>query len=334
MTPEREKMLLEFADPRSLIPQNVQPLFDHWIRDTHITLADDGWYYCTGTTRAEGEASAFQWNDGIRLWRSRDLTSWEDLGLVWTFERDGTWENRWYAPGGNWRECAPGQGLRALYAPEIYQIRGEFYITASINWPPQTPQDEGSCTLLLKSITGRPEGPYRDHCGGPLTSRIDSTLFEDDDGTVYFLWQDGRIARMKEDMTGFAEKPRAVIQQHFDPEPYCEGVFVFKAQGRYHLCLAIWTMDEGGRAMYSPGSVPQKLSYDCVVASADSVYGPYGPRYTAITGGGHNSFFTAKDGTLYATMFGNPVNESYAPFYARPAVIPMRWENGRVYPRR
>ena len=88
--------------------------------------------------------------------------------------------------------------------------------------------------------------------GGPLTSRIDSTLFQDDDGAVYYIWQDGNIARMKDDMTGFAEEPRKIIQQHYDPEPYCEGVSIFKHEGRYHLLLAIWMMDEG-RAGYFPG---------------------------------------------------------------------------------
>lgn len=129
-------------------------------------------------------------------------------------------------------------------------------------------------TCLLKSTTGKPEGPYKDVCEKPMTTRIDSSLFVDDDGTVYYVWQDGRIARMKDDMTGFAEEPRRVIQQHFDPEPYCEGVFLFKHGGKYHMALAIWTMDEGDHIAYSVGSIPQKVSYDCVVASADNVYGP------------------------------------------------------------
>lgn len=334
MTQERERKILAFADPKSLIPGYVKPLFDTWIRDTHITLADDGYYYCTGTTRAEGEKEAFGANDGIRLWRSPDLKNWESLGLVWSFDRDGTWQNKWYTRMGNWKECEPGTGCRALYAPEIYRIRGDFYITASVNWEPQDAEDEGSRTFLLKSASGKAEGPYVDCCGGPLSSRIDSSLFTDDDGTVYFVWQDGRIARMREDMSGFAEEPRRVIQTHFDPEPYCEGVFLFKHDGLYHMALAIWVMEDGERTGYFPGTVSQKLSYDCVIASSENVYGPYGERYTSITGGGHNSFFTAKDGTLYATMFGNPVNESFAPFYARPAVIPMEWEGDRVYPRR
>ena len=329
----REKMLLEFANPRSLIPEDVKPLFDAWIRDTHITLAQDGYYYCTGTTRAPGTENAKRYNDGIELWRSSNLKNWESLGMVWSFEKDGTWHNKWYAPQGNYVEVSPEEGFRSVYAPEIYQIKGELYSTASISWPKQTPEEEGSYTCLLKSTTGKPEGPYKDVCEKPMTTRIDSSLFVDDDGTVYYVWQDGRIARMKDDMTGFAEEPRRVIQQHFDPEPYCEGVFLFKHGGKYHMALAIWTMDEGDHIAYSVGSIPQKVSYDCVVASADNVYGPYGERYTAITGGGHNSFFTAKDGTFYATMFGNPVNNSFAPFYAKPAIIPMEWDGDRVFPK-
>lgn len=333
MTPRRERMLMDFADHRSLIPDTVRPLFDTWIRDTHIILANDGCYYCTGTTRAADSESAKRYNDGIRLWRSPDLHVWEDMGLVWSFERDATWQNKWYLPDGRWKEAGPQTGYRAIYAPEIHQIKGNFYITASLNWPPQHAKDEGSCTFLLRSRTGMAAGPYEDVAKGPLTSRIDSSLFVDDDGSVYYIWQNGRIARMNDDLNGFAEPPRLMLQQHFAPEPYCEGAFLFKEDNRYHLCLAIWTMDEGDLLQYSVGSIPQKVSYDCVVASSDNIYGPYGPRYTAITGGGHNNFFWDKNGALYATMFGNPVNESYAPFYARPAIIPMAWVEGHVYPK-
>ena len=334
MNQKNKELLLAFADPKTLIPDNTVPLFDTWIRDTHITLAEDGYYYCTGTTRAKGEEAAFRWNDGIQLWRSEDLKVWESMGLVWSFEKNGTWQNKFYIKHGNWSEESRNTGCRALYAPEIYHINGNFYITASINWEPQNEGEEGSCTFLLKSATGRAEGPYVDACNGPLTKRIDSSIFTDDNGDVYYVWQDGRIAKLKKDMSGFAEDPRRVIQQHFDPEPYCEGVFIFKYNNKYHMALAIWTMLENGQAGYFPGSVRQKLSYDCVIATADNIYGPYGERYTSITGGGHNSFFTGKDGTFYATMFGNPVNDSFAPFYARPAVIPMEWENGRLYPKR
>jgi beta-xylosidase len=293
---DREKMLLKFADERSLIPSSVKPLFDEWIRDVHITLAEDGYYYCTGTTRAQGTENAKRYNEGIKLWRSSDLKNWEALGMVWSFEKDATWQNKWYSLNGNYVECSSDVGVRAIYAPEIYQIKGDFYITASLSWPRQRDGEESSHTFLLKSESGKAEGPYKDVGVGPMTWRIDSTLFVDDDGTVYYIWQDGRIAKMKDDMSGFAEDPQRVIQQHFSPEPYCEGVFMFKGKGKYHMALAIWTMDEGNDIGYTIGSIPQKVSYDCVIASADNIYGPYSERYTAITGGGHNSFFNSKDG--------------------------------------
>lgn len=336
MTEERKKMVLDFADPRSLIPETVKPLFDCWIRDTHITLAEDGYYYCTGTTRADGEDACWLFNDGIQLWRSPDLENWEDLGLVWTFEKDGTWQNKWYAPMGGFNDVHPygPDSHRALYAPEIYQIKGDFYITASINWPKQKEGEKRCCTFLLKSNTGKAEGPYGDYHGGPMTTLIDSSLFVDDDGSVYYLWQDGYISKMKDDMTGFAEEPHHLVRTEYDPEPYSEGVFMFKHEGVYNFCLAKWTTEKNQKAGYFLMDREKKLSYDCIITTSKYVYGPYSNRYTSITGGGHNSFFTGKDGKFYATMFGNPVNDSFAPFYAKPAIIEMEWNKGNLFPKR
>ena len=62
----------------------VQPLFDTPLRDTAIARGPDGTYYLTGTTgteRPDGTVN-FAINEGIRLWRSKDLKTWDDLGLV------------------------------------------------------------------------------------------------------------------------------------------------------------------------------------------------------------------------------------------------------------
>jgi beta-xylosidase len=332
---------LSRMDRRTAIPDYVKPLFDYWIRDTFITFAPDGFYYLTGTTRTAGQESAFLTNDGIELWRSPDLKRWEHLGLVWSFERDATWQKEFkYRHDDKERK----QPYRALYAPEIQLINGWYYITASINWPAQEGElgnsldwpnlggkKEFSRTFLLRSRSAA--GPYEDAGGGPMTTRIDSSLFIDDDATVYYVWQDGRIAKMKPDMTGFAEEPRAMLQEHYAPEPYCEGAFLFKHAGLYHLLLAIWVMEKDGSYGYFPGERENKVSYDCVIASSDSPYGPYGKRYTAISGGGHNNLFADKQGRICATMFGNPVNESIAPFYAKPAYMRMAYgKDGRFYP--
>ncbi len=77
-----------------------------------------------------------------------------------------------------------------------------------------------------------------------------------------------------------------------------------------------------------------RYSYDCIISTADNVYGPYSERYNAITGGGHNNFFQDKDGNWWATMFFNPRGAQAAEYKVtcRPGLIPMIYENGKFKP--
>ena len=83
---------------------DIKPLFDYPVRDTCICLAPDKTYYLTGTT---GHPTWWETNEGIRVWKSRDLKTWEPLGLVWSFEKNATWQK------GNGKQ-------RAIWAPEIH----------------------------------------------------------------------------------------------------------------------------------------------------------------------------------------------------------------------
>lgn len=274
----------------------IQPLFDFPVRDTSICLGPDGVYYLTGTT---GWPTWWQTNEGIRVWRSGDLRSWEPLGLVWGFERDGTWQR------------PVKEDRRAVWAPEIHYLKGTFWLTYCLNWP-------GGGTGILRSTTGRAEGPYEDVSpDGPITAEIDASLFEDDDGAVYFLYQNGKIARMRDDMTGLAEEPRLLVPSNA-PHVGFEGAAMAKIDGRYHLICAEFL-----------GDPPQ---YHCMAASAESVYGPYGPRYLAVPHGGHNVFFRDRDGSWWSTFFGN---DALAPFRERPAILRIGVDHsGRVRPTR
>ena len=79
-------------------------------------------------------------------------------------------------------------------------MKGTFWLTYSMNY--------GGCGLL-KSSTGKAEGPYEDvKTDGPLTGEIDASLFQDDDGTVYWVYQNGKIAKMNHDLSGLVEEPR------------------------------------------------------------------------------------------------------------------------------
>jgi beta-xylosidase len=167
------------------------------------------------------------------------------------------------------------------------------------------------------------------HPGERLGDEIDASLFQDDDGTLYFLWHSGKIARMKPDMSGFAEPYHWLKAGASDPDPnhhspLCagifgagsfdhvgyEGMFIFKRRGRYYLCCS---EQFDGR-------------YSCAVAMAKSIYGPYSPRYEAIPYGGHNTFFTDRKGRWWSTYFGPP-------WFERPALLPLSFDrDGRVRP--
>jgi hypothetical protein len=285
-------------------PLAVRKLIDFPVRDTSICVGSDGQYYLTGTTgESNGGPEDHQgwWyvNQGIRVWKSPDLVHWTPLGLVWTFEKDGTWQK----PVKN--------GHRAVWAPEIHYLKGTFWLTYCLNW-------EGGGTGVLKSTTGKPEGPYVDvKTDGPITSEIDASLFQDDDGKVYFVFQNGKIARMKDDLSGLAEEPRLLRPANGSNVGF-EGAFLTKAGGKYQLVCAEFNKFRG------------VVTYDCMMASSTNLYGPYGDRYLAIPHAGHNMLFKDKAGKWWATFFGN---DTTAPWREKAGILPIEVDTeGRVRP--
>ena len=274
------------------LPADFKPLFDYPLRDPCICLGPDGVYYLTGTT---GAPTWWNTNEGIRLWKSDDLKTWTPLGLVWTIEGDGAWAKK------------AVDGKRALWAPEIHYFKGTYWLAYCMNY---------GGTGLLRSTTGRAEGPYVDiKPDGPLTGEIDASVFADDDGQVYFVYQDGKIARMKDDMTGLAEAPHLLKPANAAHVGF-EGAFIFKSNGRYYLSCA-----ENNNGCY-----------DCMIASSDKLEGPYGDRYLAIPHGGHNMFFPDKRGRWWSTFFGS---DGTAPFSERPGLLRVNIPAvGKVTPRK
>ena len=93
-----------------------------------------------------------------------------------------------------------------------------------------------------------------------------------------------------------------------------EAAFVFKIKGRYYLSCAEFINDE----------------YHCMVASADSLAGPWSDRTLAIPHGGHNMFFKDKDGQWWSTFFGNDKN---APFIEKPGILRVEFDKaGQIHP--
>ena len=302
-------------------PRKVTPLFDHPLRDISVCRGPEGAYYLTGTSatrRADGSLD-FQSNDGVWLWKSEDLEDWQEVGQVWSitedplksgirlFDNPSKWQLSWRA-GRN--PCADSP-VRGMTSPEVHFVRDNFYITYSMN---------GEGTGLLASKTGRAEGPYEE-MGRMTISGGEASLFEDDDGAVYWVWGDGWIARMKDDLSGPAETPRQLsIEPETEHADYplrigSGGAFIFKADvpgwdhGDYHLV--------GYEDVSRMGPVPCR---DTFIASAESVYGPYKRRDLLIPHGGQSTVFKGPQDRYYATFSGS---DEWAAVRDRPAVVPL-----------
>ena len=303
----------EKPDVRVKLP-GLRKLMDTPLRDTSICRGPDGTWYLTGTVEP-----FWGFNEGIKLWKSPDLTNWTGLGFVWKYGAS-PWHKKFL------------DVKKPLWAPEVHYLKGTFWLAYSMPGWDGTGRTSGSG--LLKSTTGKPEGPYVDmQPAERMGDEIDASLFEDDDGVVYFLWHSGKIARLKPDMSGLAEPYHWLKTTTSDPNPkhhsgLCagifdkdsfdhvgyEGMFLFKRAGRYYLsCSEIFD----GR-------------YSCTVTSSTNLFGPYGERYEAIPHAGHNAFFKDDRGQWWSTYFGS---DDSAPWQERPGVLPIHFDaQGRIIP--
>ena len=297
---------LKMSETMKDLKSSVRLLFNDYMRDPSICLGPDGTYYLTGTTAGQ---------NSIRLWKSPDLKTWEKLDFKWKYG-DSPWHQRYKAAG------------KPLWAPEVHYKKGTFWLTYSMPGDRVGDHFENSGSGLLKSTTGKPEGPYVDIAPDErLGDEIDASLFEDGDGTLYFVWHCGKIRKLKPDLSGPAEPTRKLTLSVADPDPrhhsgLCpmihgprsydhigyEGAFLFKIGDTYILA----------------GSDHYDGKYTCWIATSKNIYGPYGARYPAIPYGGHNMFFTDKAGQWWSTIFNGPVSE-------KPAILPVIIEgNGQV----
>ena len=254
-----------------------------WIRDTFIMVGHDGNYYLTGTS---GNM------DGINLWKSADLKRFEFVKQMWTPEAD---PSKWYNNVSN----------RLFWAPELHYINVTYWIAFCIN--------AGALGKngLLKSTSGRVEGPYElafpENRG--VDQRIDSSLFQDTDGSVYYVWQDGMIRRLNAAMNGFDGEAHKIVPTDGQRVGY-EGATLVKIDSWYVLTAAEWN----GGGNRSDGT------YDMMYSCSKNLLGPYRPRRVAVPHAGHGILFKDKSGRWNAALFGN---DRTAPFRAMPGFVPV-----------
>ncbi|MCF8357897.1 MAG: family 43 glycosylhydrolase [Prolixibacteraceae bacterium] len=317
-------------------------------RDTSIAMRDhciikvgEKWY-CTGTSMPVWTGP----NPGVRLLVSDDLINWE--------------HHSWIIDASKLPEDCPYNGR--FWASEIHYIQGKFWLT--INSGKVTDEDPKGMDTHSVWLFSSDEvtGPYN-LVNGPLTPQYnnDATLFEDDDGQVYFYCSGGGLFQAKIDLnTGKLTTP---IEKFLDkkqpgwPEWMVggiEGPFVIKRDGTYFMFFSTWTRGYEVGLLKSKNPLgPWKL------VSKEPIFGTRKKGYRpelAIGGGydhlkfqdtedpycetGHNALFEGPDGNIWSSchymMYEKrpyPYSQTFEPWELTPQMgyEPVRYENGRFY---
>ena len=254
---------------------SLQPNHPANMRDPSIHLGPDNYYYLVYT---EGGGEARVPEATIKLWRSKDLQNWTEVARLLNWNEVGGQVN------GNPIKLPD---LLKVWAPEITYIKSKklWLLTFSM---PLSGENGGSQSWILKSE--KVEGPYKNITKGAMVNGIDGFIFEDENGSVYYLWQNGNIAKMNDNLTGFAEKP-----SFMNGFTGVEGMSLIKINGKYMLTKSV-----------NIGEV-NVCTYDAYYGVADNVYGPYTLK-GCIEHGGHSTWFKGVDDKWRMTIFGSDVS--------------------------
>lgn len=289
-----------------------------------VMARDGDFYYAVST------------GPGLTMYQSPDMVDWTRVGRI--FETEPEWAQG-VAPGFNGH----------LWAPDIYQKDGKFYLYYSVSafgkntsgigvtvnetLDPASPdylwEDQG---LILQSV------PNRDHWNA-----IDSAIVEDDDGNAWMsfgsFWEGLKLVKLDSSLVKLAEpqewyslakRPQDPLKPDSDPGTGAiEAPFIFRKDGWYYLFVSF---DLCCRKMNS--------TYKIMVGRSETVEGPYVDRdgKSMLEGGGslllqgnadwvalgHNSAYTF-DGQDYLVFHAYETADNAL---QKLRILPMNWEDG------
>ncbi len=289
------------------------PILAGYYPDPSICRAGDDYYIVN---------SSFAYYPGLPLFHSKDLLNWKQIG---------------YAMNRPEQLNLDGAGVsRGLFAPAISYHNGTFYIV---------------CTEVTKLgnfvITAKdPKGPWSNPVRLPQVNGIDPSLFFDDNGKAYVLFNsippnnislhDGhRTIRMFEfDAVNLkvVGEEKLLINGGTDmaKKPvWIEGPHIIKKDGWYYLICA-----EGGTG-YNHSEVVFRskspegpfISYEKNPILTQRQLDPN--RKNAITTAGHADFVEGKDGKWWGVFLAcRPYEGDYYNTGRETFMAPVVWKNG------
>ena len=264
--------IAEPADPLAAHDKAVHVMNWEWMRDPYIYR--HGSTYFLTATRLEQISWGTQ---GIELWSSTNLTQWESVGVPWTTDRS-SWLSKLPQP--------KDQEL-SIWAPEIYFMDEHWVAVHTTN------QRRAN---LLVSYGGEYNDSYAEPFGGNFGQRHDPSIFTDNDGSRWLLWDCAKIAKLKPDLSDFDGKEIEIGPS--DRKLGHEGCTLRKIDSKYVLFGTAWSTD-----------TLEQGTYNLYYCTSDNLEGPYGHRQFAGRFCGHGTPFQDTQGRWWTTAFLNGTHE-------------------------
>jgi beta-xylosidase len=116
---------------------------------------------------------------GFAAYSSNDLVNWKPEGQVYFHNN----KNGWSDPDASWGG--------AYWAPEVYEVKGKFYLFYSAQWK-ENPANEVENFRIGVAVADTPTGPFVDMTDKPIFDPgypiIDANVFFDTDGRSYLYY--------------------------------------------------------------------------------------------------------------------------------------------------
>lgn len=138
--------------------------------DPYVLHVKGDKYYMYGTGGAK---------NGFAAYSSSDLVNWKSEGQVWFADNKNGWSDSTAAWGG------------AYWAPEVYEVKGKFYMFYSAQWK-VNPNKEYENFRIGVAVADKPTGPFIDLSDKPVFDPgypiIDGNVYFDKDGRLYLYY--------------------------------------------------------------------------------------------------------------------------------------------------
>ncbi|MBO4316425.1 MAG: glycoside hydrolase 43 family protein [Prevotella sp.] len=261
------------------------------VPDPDVICVDDCFYMVSTTMHLM---------PGAPVMRSRDLKNWETVGYVF----DRLTDSPKY-------DLSPTEGTvygRGQWATSLKYHNGKFYALFA-------PNEAGAMGDTYICEAERAEGPWR------VVSRIrhfhDCSLFFDDDGRVYVVYDTGEMMELKPDLSDVIEGTYTkIFEREADETGLLEGSRMIKHNGKYYLLMI--------SHVFAPGRHRREVCY-----RADDIHGPYEKKtiLEADYGGfpyvGQGTIVQSGSGDWYGVIF-----QDRGAVGRVPLVMPCRWIDG------